>query len=425
MVECLEKFGFADFPRLLKKQPLKRGQLNMEMTNKTPLSIVYAKPGNGNPSKPKSKAYEENMRDKTFGDSKPEFDFKDGYRNSPAVELKEKASHISNQVEALDSEASLWDKGPRGNRSFRFSSHEKGIGSHSSTSSPKEGEERNGRLITPPLTSSAESSYSPPSAMEDHMANKSISSKDPLFASADSMLGSQNKENIPTASQLSKAHQPLMSSSVETPKLRAPAMCSRVKSRSPNGEAVDDIPIANTQTDEIYRQNPQSSDADDEGDDSDMEIKATDDEDENAGLNSSDAKFCSIDKDDEGLHTQLEAVTISPKKRRLEEDENEDEKAMKDGDSIASNDGSGEEEDFKAKIQEDQTAFLRNRERRNAITEEDKKVIEEVQRVKRVKTVVDEEVLVVSTAGEADEGMRDDGSPEGNEGVELSDEDAL
>ena len=393
---------------------MKRGQLDMMMANKTPLSIAHAKPGNAKPAKSKGKAYEENMREKTFGDSKPDFAFKDGYREPPDMTLKDKAFHLSSQMETLDSEASLWDKDLQGIHNVRFSGHKESIDSHSSTSSPKEEERRNGRLITPPLTSSAESSYSPPSIMKEQKANQYISPKDLLFASAHSALGSPNKENIPTASQLSKDHQPLMSSSVEPTKPRPPTPCSTITSHPSNDEAVGNIFNKSTRVDdETYRRNPQSSDADDEDEDEDLEIKYTDDEDEeDADLANPDGNFCSADKDDEGLHGQLEAVTISPRKRRLDAEEDQDEEALRDGDSNTSNNGSGEEEDLKAKVREENKAFYRTRQRRNAITEEDKKVIEEFQRVKRVKTGV-EEALVVSTASEGDLGMGDGGDLDG------------
>ena len=402
---------------------MKRGQLNMIMANKTPLSIAYAKPGNAKPVKSNDKAYEENMRDKTFGDSKPDFIFKDGYRDSPAMTLKDKTSHFSSQVETMDSEASLWDKGPRGAHKVRFSGHEESLDSHSSTSSPKEKEKRNGRLITPPLTSSTESSYSPPSTMKEHLANTYISPKDLLFAPVDGTPRSQNEENIPAASQLSKDYRPLMISSTGNTKPRPPTPYPTATSPPPNGKAVENISNASTQVNETYRKYPQSSDADDEGDDSDLEINATDDDDEeDADLTNPDAKFCSVNKDDEGLHGQLEAVTISPRKRCLDEDKDEDELPLKDRDSNASNYGSEEEEDLKAKNQEEKTAFLRNRQRRNAISEEDKKAIEEVQRVKRVKTRIEDAALVLSTATGGDEGMRNDGSLDRKESSEASDE---
>ena len=358
---------------------MKRGKLNMDMVNKIPLSIAYAKQGATKPLKLKGKAYEENVRDKSFGDSVPGFTCKDGYRDVSAIALKERASHSGNQVNMVDPKVSRRNRGRCHNDKVRSYKQDEEIGGHSSASYLKEDENREDHLITPPSTSSAESSYSPPVSMKDHMTTATLAPKQP-HAPMDSMLEPM-KGNVSTSPLLSVDHRPFMRDDIELLNLPAPNLT--VPLIRQDSEAGDKLTTSSRKiSDELYRKTARSSDADDEGDDSDLETEVADDG-EAQGFVDLD-NFCSADKDDKGLHAQLEAVRISPRKRHLEDEEavNEIEEAIA---------ASG----LKEEVVEDLVggadgALARGRQRRNALSEEEKQAFEESKGAKRVKVATAE-----------------------------------
>lgn len=369
--------------------------MNTEGTDTTPLSIAHAKQGGTKPSKHKGKAYEENVRDKTFKDSEPGFTCNDGYRDIKAIALKEKNPQLGSQAKALiplplaPPKAGGRISVPHGSiKNTRFSGQEEIIEGHSNTSSPKEDEKGGGRSTTPSSTSSTEFAYSPPVSMKAHMTTNTLSPKgphNPVNDSAEPM-----KENIPTGPRLAKEHQPLMSSITRSTKLRPPTPHPTVSLFPQDRETTDILAALSTQPgNKSYRKAGQSSDADDERDDSEPEIPPDDDK-ENKDIADPD-DFRSADKDDEGLHEQLEAVRISPRKRPLEDEEECKAEGKTDGDSPTNG---LEEGELKEEIEGENRALLGARHRRNALTEDDKKAIEEVTRAKRVKTGSEETLLM-------------------------------
>ena len=355
------------------------------MANKTPLSIAYPKQNSTKSSKPNIKTYEENVRDKTFGDTKLDFQCKDEYRDISASAPKDRNSHVRSQVDALNPNSSRKNRGQYGDHNLGSSPQDEIIEDHSNTSF-EEDDKRINRLITPPPTSSAESSNSPPSSVEQHLAHNSFPPKE-SHAPFDSTLESK-KENVPPGPHLSKGHRPFMSSSTANTNLRPSTSLLIISIPLPNAEARDNHAVSKHLGEELYRQTTQSSDADDERGDSDLENIFGDDEEDQDLSDRND--FMSADKDDEGLHGQLEAVSITARKRPLEE---EDEEA---GDEVEERGTANSLEDGEVKmnVQGGDGGLAANRQRRNAITHEDKHVLEDIKSVKRAKIVVEEALVV-------------------------------
>ncbi len=353
------------------------------MANKTPLSIAYPKQSSTKSSKPKGKAYEENVRDQTFGDSRLNFQCKDEYRDTSASATKDRNSHARSQVDALDLKASSRDRGQNGDHKIGSSGQDGNTENLLNIASFKQNDRQINRLITPPPTSSAESSCLPPSSMTQHLAHKFFPPKVP-HAPVDNNLESK-KENVPPGPYLSKDYRPFMSSSTANTKLWPPTPLSTISILAPNGETIDNLVVSKQLGEEPYRQTTQSSDADDERGDSDLENRLEGDEEDQGLYDPND--FTSADKDDDGLHEQLEAVSISARKRSFEEEAGNDaeEKAAASG---------LEDGEAKTEVGGGDGGLAANRQRRNAITQEDKKVLEEISRVKRVKIVVEEAFVV-------------------------------
>jgi len=368
------------------------GVLNTGLTDTTPLSIARGNQGNTKPIEHKGKAYEENVRDKTFKDSEPEFTCNDGYRDTKAVALREKTPQLGSQAQALvplplaPPKAGHRISVPHGNKTTRFSGQEDIIEGHSNASSPNEDEKGGGRSVTLSSTSSTEFAYYPPVLTKAYMTTNIFPPKGPH--NPVNNIVKPMKENIPAGPRLAKDHQPLMSSSTVSTKLRPPTPHPTASLFPQDRETAETVAALSTQPgNKLYRKTTRSSDADDERDDSDPEIQPDDDK-ENKDIADPD-DFWSADKDDEGLHEQLEAVRISPRKRPFEDEE--DEKA---GAKIEELSGL-EEGEIQELIAGEDGAELWGRQRRNALTEGDKEAIEEVNRVKRVKTG-SEEVLLIS-----------------------------
>ncbi len=367
----------------------------MDMANKTPLSIAYAKQGNPKPLKSTGRAYEENVRDKTFRDSEHAFKFDDGYRDKTAIASKNKSSPVDRQTQAPDAfplaplKFGVRNKTPHGQKNARFAGQEEIIEDHSSMSSPKEDEKREDRSITPPSTSSPGSSYSPPLSMTTYMNTNPLLPKgpyDPINSTSSPM-----KENIRTGPQSARDHHSPITSTTGSTKLRPPTPHPTVSLFPQDCKTADTLAALSKQIgNNSYRKTAQSSDADDERDDSDLEIQPADDEKDQDISDPDD--FWSADKDDEGLHGQLEAVRISPKKRALEDEEEDENAVEKNEEGRAAN--TLEDGEIKEEIRGDDGELVGARGRRNAITEEDKKAIEEFKRVKRVKTVAEDALVV-------------------------------
>lgn len=196
------------------------------------------------------------------------------------------------------------------------------------------------------------------------------------------------QENIPTGPRIAKEDQPLLSSSTVSTKLRPPTPHPTASLFPQDRETAETLVALSTQPgNKLYRKPTPSSDADDERDDSDPETEPDDDK-ENKDI-ADPGDFWSADKDDEGLHEQLEAVKISPRKRPFEDED--DEKAWAKIEAPNGLDG-----ETQGLIASEDGAELWNRQRRNALTEGDKKAIEEFNKAKRVKTGSEEEALLVS-----------------------------
>ena len=378
--------------------------MNREMASKTiPLSISRGVYNHTKVGKAKGKAFEENVRDKGFGDIKPEYAFTDGYRDPTAMALKGKCSQNSSETRTLAVPSGEHVNNPtrrRERRKAHFPGRIAIVESHLSASSPKEYEKREDSSTTPSSATSTESlylpsqmlikdmatgsSYSPPDSIGEYMAiNSSLPNEShaPVHSNSCSM-----KENLPSDLHLHLSHH------LPKPRDTISAM-PRPPTPHPAGSfnpgqdmTTDTLAVLSKQPgDDAYRRTGQASDADDERDESDLEGQLANDK-ENQDPDDPD-DFWSADKDDEGLHGQLEAVRISPRKRPHEDDENAEDDTKGNGENAAPN--SLREEGAKDVVQGDDGPLVGNRQRRNALSIEDTKAIEEISRVKRLKIVAE------------------------------------